>query len=67
MKEWANGVCAKYAVRPGFVTGVAKWTAVSGYEGQSRARMRSDSVETMFPQGSRPHCLVVCLAPNHAW
>jgi hypothetical protein len=44
MKEWATGVCGKYAVRPGFVTGVAKWTAVSGYEGQGRARMRSDSV-----------------------
>ena len=38
MKEWANGVCRKYAVRPGFVTSVAKPSAVTGHEGQGRAR-----------------------------
>ena len=65
MKEWANGVCRIHAVRPGFVTIVAKRSAVTGYNVQGRGRMTSDLVETMLPPGSRPH--VVCLAPNHAW
>ena len=37
-----------YAVRPGFVTSVAKRNPATGCNLLGRARMRSESVETMF-------------------